>query len=213
MSIIKGLREELQNLERADPDNLERFCKEYENKPEKRRCRSRPRTDLMVKGCRTIKGYEEKGLIPRAMERSCPQLTDSETTELSFQRYLDIGYQYGWWYQGRMHWEWIAEVENEPKEFQGTVCDLLRTQARRKLGVFYSDHVEGDCKQRSEHIAKVFQHFGEKPHTRYEILVLPNSLPEGGLLDAQVLLFDFTHEKAESVKGQHGKLREIDSGT
>ena len=39
------------------------------------------------------------------------------------------------WWEGRATWLWISEVENNPCEFKGTLSDLLRFQAKRKLGV------------------------------------------------------------------------------
>jgi hypothetical protein len=163
----------------------------------------------------TINGFQTRGFLPRCMEEIREDLNPDghKDVEVHFGRYIDILYQKGAWYNGDATWEWIGEVENDMAEFRGTISDLLRFQARRKLGVFYY-HKQLEAENRAADIRAVFGYFEagrfcEDPRTRYEILVLPEKLPDAGLLDAEILVFDFEHEGYEKVEGELLALRDI----
>ena len=183
-AITTGIQNELEHIRQYMPE----FRVAYNERNGKyRRVRNcLPRTDLMVKGlvAEAIGGKcRKKGFIPHAMIQVCSDLKEENGCYWSFSRIIDIGCQIGDWWAGQCHWEWIVEVENNWAELRGTICDLFRTQAKRKLGVFYHNEAASEA-IKSEVVAAVKTVFGtfkcagfrESKATLYEIIVLPDSL-------------------------------------
>ena len=207
-SITKGMKEELCRIRNLG--QLPVFVAAFNNEEEYRRAKNccRPRTDLMTRGLRhstnekPINDYAEKCFIPHAMIEAQPEL--SSGIEWLFSRYVDIGCQgCDTWFQGKAFWEWIVEVENDWKELKGTLADLLRTQAKRKLGIFYHPELENrnvkkELKKAVENVFDAFtgECFAESGNTFYEIIVLPEELSSENPGSFRCLNLSFCSAKA-----------------
>ena len=144
--------------------------------------------------------YACKGFIPRAMLHVMPELA-ANTTEWTWARYVDIGCQGEGWREGRTFWKWIVEVENNWKELHGTLLDLSRIQACRKLGVFYRPEPGDVLGPVRDAVVQVFEAFGkngfaEATGTRYEVVVLPEVLSADDPSTFRCLHVDFTAGEA-----------------
>ncbi len=161
----------------------------------------RQRTKLMAKRIGLLDS-KDPGIIPRAMEHVWKNDHPGQEPVPLYERYTDICFQTGDWWAGEARWEWIAEVENNIAEVAGTVSDLLRIQAKRKLGVFYASDQKNRQKV-SQGVFTAFQAFRkggftEPDGTLYEILVLPDTLPPGGFTVCDALLFSFAFAETTS---------------
>jgi len=211
-TIVVGMKEELKRL--SEKGGMEHFQAAYNNEPKYRRVKNRrPRTDLMVKGVREITDYDERGFIPHAMEYADESLAEHPEDDKwpHCDGYVDVVYGKGGWFAGKTCWGWIAEVENEFEEFKGTISDLLRFQAKRKLGVFYHQNLDDAEKVGKFQVAFqafVDAGFCESPDTRYEILILPGKL-EIGLLDTEILYVDFLHREYRNARWERKRLADL----
>ena len=200
VTIVEAMRDELLRVTKGKEDYLRKFVAAYNSDDEFRRTpRSKPRTDLMVKGFQGIEGYADGGFVVRAAQ----QIHGFEWENVRFTRYIDISVLSGDWWSGELVYEWIAEIENDWKELCGTISDLLRTQAKRKLGVFYREKPGDSEDEVCDSISDVFrvfrEHgFSESPDTAYDILVLPDKLPNEGLCGQDILHATFTFDTSAS---------------
>jgi len=179
--LISNLTAVFDDLGRLSPPvepNNELIIKAYNNEEEVRRVTNRrPRTDLMVKGLRNSP-FEQAGLIAMAAKRAV-----SSDAKPFFERCIDIGIPSGEWWQGTARWELIVEVENNFAELLGTLADLQNIQAKRKWAFFYHPDLAQASKELLEAVRVGRRAFDaaeleESPHTRYELVVLPDTLDD-----------------------------------
>jgi len=109
--------------------------------------------------------------------------------EIVFERYSDcvvykdFGSDWDDWYKGELYQDMVIEVENDLNEFQGTFCDLLRTQSKKKVGIFYYDISKDKdefIEEKKNEIRHVLEYFSQKDFleaegTEYLFLFLPDN--------------------------------------
>jgi hypothetical protein len=124
-------------------------------------------------------GNRESGAIGQALRDcwpSCPTF--------SHERYGDLVVFAGEWRRGESITHTVLEHENNFKEFEGTISDLLRHEARKKIAIFYAAAISRDELQiRLNNVFEYFlrQGFLEAADTEYLIVVGPLRVPSAGI--------------------------------
>ncbi|MDX1945257.1 MAG: hypothetical protein SFU86_07610, partial [Pirellulaceae bacterium] len=140
--LIDNLRKVLRELD-SRPDALEirrQMTSAFNGEGPRRSNNRRPRTDLMVKGL-AASPFCDHGLLGQVAAKELG-LNCSDSAIFSYERYFDIAYFAGNWWEGTQRNLLVAEVENNWAELRGTIRDLLYAQSRLKWGVFYQANLE-----------------------------------------------------------------------
>jgi hypothetical protein len=173
-------------LIKAHDDNAIAFRDQFNNGRQHRTSRNRkPRTDMML-GC---SANGRVGIVPEAIRQFLGQ-----QVQPSYERYLDCIVYEGCWGKGECLTRLIVEVENETREFEGTLSDLLRYQARQKIGIFYDDDARSDQTHWEKRMRSAFDifvnaGFRESGSTEYLIVFGPSELKAAGIGEWCGMLF------------------------
>ena len=186
----------LNTAREQESNDSEAFRYQFNNALEYRTARNcRPRTTLMLGSG----GKRRLGLVPQAIMSSWPDIDDSL---LSYDRYMDVVAFDGEWWEGKCVARLVVEIENDMREFKGTVSDLLRYQALLKVAVFFDSEAVLKKKQLQDQTMAVFNHFDqhgfcEAADTEYLLVFGPSELVSPGI--GEWCAMRFTHGTTEDV--------------
>lgn len=131
------------------------------------------------------------GIMRRALEGFVSPIAD-----FSHDRYSDLAVFEGNWLREQRITSMVIEHENDILEFQGTISDLLRSQAHQKVAVFYDETATVKKTEYQKKVADVFdyfnlQGFSEASSTEYLIVFGPMKLKDAGIGDWCAMHFTY----------------------